>query len=121
MKINLDGKKLIIILFIALVIFGILSLTAPEIIYTDTIVSTVTDKNIKRYGDEDWYMIYTVGKEGEAYVFKNTDNPYLLKFNSSDIYATIEVFETYKFYVRGIRIPILSSYQNIYKIEKEDK
>ena len=107
-------------IFVSVVVLFVLCLIMPQIIFSDTVVSTVTDKNVKRYSNGDQYMIYTIDDEGRSHVFKDTDYLPLLKFNSSDIYAEIQIGETYKFSVRGIRIPILSSYQNIYKIEKEE-
>ena len=94
-----------------------------------TIVATVTDKDIKKEPNnssskedkkesKDVYMVYTKDENGEVHVFKNEDTWYYFKFNSSDVYAEIEIGKTYEFDVYGLRIPFFSSYQNIIKVKE---
>lgn len=95
-----------------------------------TIVATVTDKDIKKDPNsssrskenktesKDVYMVYTKDENGEVHVFKDEDTWYYLKFNSSDVYAEIEIGKTYEFDVYGLRIPFISSYQNIIKVKE---
>lgn len=80
-------------------------------------IITVTDKNIKRPASNsmDIYMVYGKDDDGQIMVFKDTDSIIPPKFNSSDIYAQIEVGKTYALTVRGFRIRIFSEYENIYK------
>lgn len=81
-------------------------------------IGTVTDKGIKRSGEEDKYLVYTKDENGESQVFEVTDNLLAGRFNSSDVYAEIEVGKTYKFTVGGSRNTFMSWYPNIYSFEE---
>ncbi len=80
---------------------------------------TITVDSKERITDNDGdkvvskYMIFT-----ENEVFENTDAPLLMKFNSSDLYNKLKVDSTYTVKVYGFRIPFMSQYRNIIKIEK---
>ncbi|MNC80987.1 hypothetical protein D3C75_1339710 [compost metagenome] len=50
--------------------------------------------------------------------FENTDSLWETKFNSSDIYAELEVGKTYKFEVYGFRIAFWSKYENIVEVQE---
>ena len=77
-----------------------------------TLQVTVTEKERITTGSGDSlsskYLVFT-----ESEVFENTDNLFLLKFNSSDIYRKLEIDETYTVKVYGWRVPFLSLYRNI--------
>lgn len=87
-------------------------------------IGTVTDKGIKRskgikrYGDDDKYLVYTKDENGNSQVFEITDNILAGRFNSSDVYAEIEIGKTYKFTVGGSRNQVMSWYPNIYSFEE---
>lgn len=81
-------------------------------------IGTVTDKGIKRSGDEDKYLVYTKDENGESQVFEITDSILAGRFNSSDVYAEIEAGKTYKFTVGGSRNQFMSWYPNIYSFEE---
>lgn len=81
-------------------------------------IGTVTDKGTKRSGKEDKYLVYTKDENGESQVFEVTDNLLAGRFNSSDVYAEIEVGKTYKFTVGGSRNTFMSWYPNIYSLEE---
>jgi hypothetical protein len=51
-------------------------------------------------------------------VVEITDSLLNFRFNSSDLYANIEVCKTYKCLIKGYRINIFSIYPNLYKIEE---
>lgn len=59
--------------------------------------------------------VYAEGCNGssETKVFQVSDNWFAGQFASADTYAKIEVGKTYDFETRGMRIPILSSFENI--------
>ena len=76
--------------------------------------ATVTDKGIKRINESDVYLVYTKTDEGVE-VFQITDSLLAGRFNSADVYASIEVGKTYDFGVRGERNEFLSWYPNIYE------
>ena len=73
--------------------------------------ATVTDKS--RAIEGDGYLIFTTLDNGQIKVFENDDSFLKGKFNSSDVYAQIEIGKTYIFKVYGYRIPLLSWYENI--------
>jgi len=60
-----------------------------------------------------YYLIFT-----DKGVFKNGDNYFYFKFNSSDIQNQIEKNYCYNIKVRFWRVPFLSMYKNIMKLEK---
>jgi hypothetical protein len=79
----------------------------------DTYIGIVTEKQIKRYNEQDKYLIFTKLSNGEVRVFENTDSLIEGKFNSSDVYGSIEKGKTYKFETYGWRLPFFSAYENI--------
>lgn len=81
-------------------------------------IGTVTDKGIKRSGDDDKYLVYTKDENGNSQVFEVTDNILAGRFNSSDVYAEIEIGKTYEFTVGGSRNQFMSWYPNIYSFEE---
>ena len=105
---NFIGQIIVIALILAIAIGFSVCVSFND--HTYTIV--VTDKERVNYDDGGKYLIY--GHIGDdIIVIENTDSLLRGKFNSSDIYAKIEVGKTYEFTVVGHRIPILSNYENI--------
>ncbi|MCR9040818.1 hypothetical protein QRX25_14855 [Bacillus sp. L381] len=84
----------------------------------NTYVIKVTDKETKTSGDSSKYLIFGDDDKGNAKVFENTDAIFARKFNSSDLYAEIEIGKTYEFKTIGFRIPFMSSYENIMTIKE---
>ncbi len=82
------------------------------------VTATVTDKEVKNKSDDSKYLIYTKDENGDIAVFEITDALFAWQFDSSDIYAGIEVGKTYKFDVGGSRNEFLSWYPNIYEYEE---
>lgn len=87
-----------------------------------TYTVTVTDKErvTQKSGDEytSKYLIFCDGENGESLVFENTDTVFHFKFNSSNIYEQLKEGKQYEITVVGVRIPFLSTYQNIIKIKE---
>jgi hypothetical protein len=54
---------------------------------------------------------------GTVKVFKNINSFPELKFNSQDIYGGLRINRKYKIRAYGLRIPLLSSYENIVKVQ----
>ncbi|MBW7977988.1 DUF1523 family protein [Bacillus velezensis] len=79
----------------------------------------VTDKETKTSGDSSKYLIFGDDEKGTAKVFENTDAIFARKFNSSDLYAEIEVGKTYEFKTIGFRNPFMSSYENIMTVKEK--
>ena len=74
------------------------------------ITVTVTDKYVK----DDKYLIYTKTTDDNIEVFEITDSLLSLRFNSSDVYAGIEIGKTYILKIGGSRNELFSWYPNIY-------
>ena len=108
MKKNIKAEIIVIILVLAVLLGG-----SALVNFNDhTYVVEVTNKERVNYSDSGKYLIY--GQEdNNTLVLKNTDSLLRGKFNSSDIYAELEIGTTYEFTVVGYRIPILSDYENI--------
>jgi hypothetical protein len=79
----------------------------------DVITVKVKEKERVNTSFSSKYLIFT-----ETEVLTNDDDFFIWKFDSSDLYGDIEEGKTYKFYVYGWRIPFLSWYRNITKIEE---
>src|SRR5262245_14188178 len=83
----------------------------------DTYEVRVTDKSVKRVGNEDQYFIYTVDAKDKPRVFKDLDAKLFLKFNSSNVYAKMEVGRWYRVKTVGWRWTLKSWYENILKAD----
>lgn len=90
------------------IIFGFVAcVTAPELI-TDTVEVKVSDKEVMRNSNDTSYMVYT-----DKTTYTLNDSVLDFNFDSSDDYGKLKVNNCYSLYVRGIRIPLFSMYQNI--------
>jgi hypothetical protein len=95
------------------VVAGILFLGAgfvslPYITIDEVTVQVTGKERIQDTG----YLVFT-----KEETFKNTDTIAFLKFNSSDVYGRIPVGSTCQLTVNGWRVPFLSLYRNIIKVE----
>jgi len=86
--------------------YAIYALTLNEVTFT------VTKAERVGYGDSSKYLVYT-----NIETFENTDEMWAGKFNSSDMYGKIVSGQTYNATVTGFRVPFLSMYRNIVKLE----
>lgn len=103
--------NLVIILYglvILLVVGTIGFVTFIDYTNEQTVVCKVSEKWVKRKSNDDLYLV-SCGEE----VYKIDDLFFKGKFNSSNLYADIEVGKTYEIEVTGHRIPFFSMYQNI--------
>lgn len=111
---------IVVIVVIILVVLGNMYTSFND----HTYIATVTDKQriVKNSnGDVDsYYLIFCKDDEGNYYEFKNEDLFIRGKFKSSTVYNQLEIGETYKFTVVGLRVGWLSWYENIIKFEKVD-
>lgn len=97
-----------IILAVAFIVTIIVAFS--EVSYTEKQYTvTVTDKGIKI----STYLVFTRLDNGEPRTFRIVDSLRYGRWNSSDVYADIQVGETYNITVIGYRIPLLSRYENI--------
>lgn len=92
---------------------GVGGCATQTFIRNEYIECEVTDKESITQDGGHRYLIYCETKDGETKVFENTDQLIYGKFDSSDVYADIEVGKTYNFTVSGVRVPVFSWYENI--------
>lgn len=81
--------------------------------FRNTYVVTISNKQIKRYKDSDIYLIYAQNEDGSITAFDDTDSILEFKLNSEDLYWGLRINKKYKIETYGLRIPLMSSYQNI--------
>ena len=108
--------KIILIIFIMIILYIINYNGIEAWIRRDLEPITITEKNINYdiKKNEFKYLIYGRYENEDTVVLKIADNALALRFNSSDLYAQLEVGKSYIFTVGGFRIPILNEYPNIY-------
>jgi hypothetical protein len=73
----------------------------------------VKDKTLAYSHNSSQYRIYTNNE-----VFAVSDSLVKLRFNSSDIYGTIESGKCYDIVVYGKRVPFFGMYRNILDVKK---
>lgn len=95
------------ILTVGLVLTLPTCMIAPEFI-TETVEVKVTGKERHNTSQSSYYLVYT---DKTTYTLK--DSVFDLNFDTSDDYGKLNVDSCYELYVRGLRVPILSMYQNI--------
>jgi hypothetical protein len=119
------SKKFKIITIVIIVLYlSVANFVIPTVYnnHENEYTGTVTWKERIQYGMLWWstsaYLIYTVDEYGVPRVFKNTDTTLRSKFNSSDLYALINIGETYRFKAVGFRDHVFFDYENIIEFEK---
>lgn len=63
--------------------------------------------------EDSYYLVFTEDEK----VFKNDDNLFLWKFNSSDVHAQLHLDSTYLITTYGWRVPFFSMYENITEVK----
>lgn len=116
------AQFIITIAVVLAVVIGIAWSVAIPFTTRATAVVQVTDKEPVIEGlDGDVsskYLVFTKHQpSGTIEVFENTDVFLLVKFNSSDLQAELEVGSTCLIDVIGYRVPFLSWYRNIVSAE----
>ena len=114
-RINSIGNYVHIIIVVALVLIAIIFDCIRVYGTQEEVTFTVSEKSVKRYDDDDKYLVFT--EEGE--VFQVTDEFLLLHFNASDLYGQLKDGGTYTVIVCSWRIPFFSKYRNIIEIKEK--
>ena len=78
---------------------------------------SVTEKDIKNYGDGGKFLVFAELEDGTIRVFSIEDTLIKGRWDSADDYARIQVGESYTVTVIGWRVPFLSWYENIIEIQ----
>ena len=90
------------------VAFGFAACISVPNFITDTVEVKVSDKEVMRNSNSTSYMVYT-----DKTTYTLNDSIVDFNFDSSDDYGKLKVDNCYSLYVRGIRFPLFSMYQNI--------
>lgn len=110
-KLTIGGCGCLIVVFILMVIFSAWVALSTRTQVRDTVVKSERVCS----GGESGTCRYLVFAKKEVY--QNRDTFWYWKFNSSDLYRDIENGKTYNFTVYGFRVPFLSWYRNIIKVD----
>lgn len=111
---NKISKKIIMAGCFLLIIVGIVMFSFNDHSYT----IKITDKE-RIDNEKSKYLVFGETREGNTFVFENTDTFLRFKFNSSDIQGQLKEGNTYKLTVIGFRMPFFSNYENIIGVEEE--
>ncbi|AND83877.1 DUF1523 family protein [Clostridium tyrobutyricum] len=107
----------IIAAIVCSIIISVLISLIPHF-FRNTYTVIISSKQIeKKSKNKTIYLIYTQMDNGTVKVFKNINSFPELKFNSQDIYGGLRINRKYKIRAYGLRIPLLSSYENIVKVQ----
>ena len=117
----MDRKDILsVLVLIGIIAFVVLIYALPDLIMSlsrhEYPNATVIDKYIKRYNDQDYFFIVIKTEDGKKVVLMDRDTIVFGKFNSADIYASVEIGKKYTFYTYGWRVPLFSWFENIYKV-----
>jgi len=113
-KINISNVVSILIIFFMLV-FIFLSLFF-NYLNPKSYTIEIKDKFIKNDRKSAKYLVVDTNNT----TYEISDLLFIGKFNSTDIYNSIDIGKSYKIYTTGFRIHVFSLYQNINKIELEE-
>lgn len=105
----------VVVVAIAVIAIGFTLFSAAAISGSSTgCVVKDKDRSTGYKGRSDM-RVYAEGCNGssETKVFSVSDNWFVGQFASADTYAKIEIGKTYDFETRGMRVPVLSSFENI--------
>lgn len=83
-------------------------------------VITVTEKERVNQSDDSYYLVFGKDESGKTVVYKNADDLFRMKFNSSDVQAQLEIGNTYEVQLVGLRVPFFSMYENILSAKEID-
>jgi len=109
-------KRIFAAAIVLLVIYGVGYVVFLDYTNKEVVEVIVKDKTVKPKGEgNSIYLVFT-----DKEVYKIDDQWFFGKFNSSDIYSTIEIGHKYQIVSHGYRIPILSCYKNIRSVYKLD-
>lgn len=104
---------LIAIIFLSIISFNFIC-TFNDTEYTITV--TGKERIVEDFSSK--YLVFSEDTHGNVLVFENTDSLLRWKWDSSNIQGQLKEGNTYKIVVVGFRVPFLSMYQNIIKVEE---
>lgn len=115
----INNMNLIFDITIIIVIISVFAITSYIFEYSNSkeLIIEIKDKYVKNNDNNDKYII--IDTENNAYEI--TDLFFIWKFNSTDIYSSLEIGKTYKISITGIRCRIFNNYPNINKVELNEE
>lgn len=117
-------RKNLLVVGLVVAILGVVGLGVGGYVWwlklTEEVVTVyVKDKIVKAYksgdGIKEKYLIF-----GDGETFEITDSTIYWRFNSSDLYGSMDKGKTYDCLVVGRRRPYLSHYRNIISVEEKE-
>lgn len=111
----------VVIVFIAIFSEVIFSFNDTEYTATITDKDRITESSKDSDGNSKTsskYLVFADDENGNSLVFENKDCFIRFKFNSSNIQGQLKEGHTYRITVVGYRVPFLSWYQNIIKVDE---
>jgi hypothetical protein len=113
------GKKMKLGVGIAGIVLSLGLVCGAPHLDRETYTARVTEKTVKRYDDDDKYLLFTkLVEDNKVRVFENTDSWLELKRNSSNIWGELEEGKTYEIKTYGFRAPVFSWYENILEVKE---
>src|SRR6056297_850388 len=109
----MDGETTATVLTIAIIVLASGLLAAAYYSSAEETQITVVEKITKYHGGDEKYLVST--ESGE--IFEIADTIAFLRFDSSNVYFSLEEGQTYTCKVAGWRIPFLSMYRNIIEVK----
>ena len=100
----------------ALLVVSALALTGCSAMNQQEQICTIKDKEAVRSGDGNPYRVYTE----ECGTLAVQDSLSQMRFDSADLYGSLERGETYRFFTGSYRVGPLSMFPNILEAERID-
>lgn len=110
-KITIGTVIITIIITVLIIIAGMFCITL-DYQNNEKMVITVQEKVVKNADKTSKYLVFT-----DKGVYEIKDLLFKGKFNSSDIYSSLQIGQTYKIESTGYRVGFFTMYKNINKVE----
>lgn len=104
--------QIIVILIGGLIILSLLIYILGYSLTTGSEIITIKEKWVKYHGDDAKYLVSSTNEQ----VFQITDTFFYWRFDSSDLYTSLDEGETCKIKTQGWRFPFFSNYKNILSV-----
>ncbi len=102
--------------FIALLVLVAVSGYVPSRAVVMTVNGVVVDKYVATDDNTSKYYV-AVKTDSGVETFKEDDSIWWLKFNSADVYQSLQLGKSYQLTVTGWRFPLLSWFRNIVRVD----
>ena len=103
------------VFIVILLVLGFIGYSLMYALTTGSETITIKEKWVKYHGDDAKYLISSTNGQ----VFQITDTIIKWRWNSSDLYASLDDGQTCQIKTQGWRFPIFSDYKNILEADCE--